>query len=243
MKAKAFFTLIELLVVIAIIAILASMLLPALNQARNKARATTCLNNLKQIFTAQTMYAGDYRYFCPGATSAAAEGFNEQYMAPKLRPYLGKSSTAFADWTDVQKFLASPPWLCPSQLDRGSNTLSYVPNAFYLLSTSATVKMSKTKQAFSWMYMAQPDSMVKGISGSRIYFMMDSGYNTASPVDKKESERAVVDRAGFEDDTTVRADFRHHGVKNVIMLDGSVKAVKKGMTQYELYLRPTIGGR
>jgi len=111
------FTLIELLVVIAIIAILAAILFPVFAKAREKARQTSCLSNLKQLGTAVLMYTQDYDERFPPNYSYCVGGTQLFWWDDLVQPYVNNRQLFICPSSTVYGYTyARPPGL-PNPLD------------------------------------------------------------------------------------------------------------------------------
>jgi prepilin-type N-terminal cleavage/methylation domain-containing protein/prepilin-type processing-associated H-X9-DG protein len=119
------FTLIELLVVIAIIAILASLLLPALSQAKEKAKRTTCLNNLRQWGMATFLFADENDDLLPMDGGSNGNSIHDGWYIdlPKM---IGIPTYRELAWrTNASIDPGRTTWLCPSNRRRSDGNLLF----------------------------------------------------------------------------------------------------------------------
>ena len=135
-RMKCGFTLIELLVVIAIIAILAAILMPALQQARERANNTKCTNNLKSIIFGYQQYSGDHQgWLCP-AFLTANEYVSVGWWGSVIPDYVSGKGTGVKSRLDATHF-AQGGWKvfqCPSeQQEFGEWNDNLLPFSHYAL--------------------------------------------------------------------------------------------------------------
>ena len=213
------FTLIELLVVIAIIAILAAILLPALNSARERGRTASCINNLKQIGTAQEMYRGDNEdWFCeyePGTAVFKGEKLNWMRWMFLLDPYV--QMVEYVSKTDYGKM--GPVLGCPSDANfnityNGGDKMGSSNNTSYGYNYKLCLRAGEAGKIVVWKY-----EKVKTPSGKIMF------------ADAYHNEDISTTQGSSKLNESTKIAQRHNKGANILWVAGHVSTLGEAETQ------------